>query len=362
VTELATDDPVSAAPRKREVQTAARVEAIDYAKGIGILLVVVAHVWRGLDARIFLPAALRTNGPIDRWVYGFHMPLFFAVSGLFLYRSAGKPARAYLAEKGAALLWPYLLWSAIYWALASFTGGERLSPAAFAAALVDHPIGHLWFLWVLLLVAIVILALRKLFLPAWGVLVVAIAFRYLAVMPQYAIHLKIARAIHLPIEAPLFEFAMFFPYVAGAAAIAGPLLKALQRWPLSTWVALMVAGAAIVTYETRSGNADAQMFNPVSGVAGTIMVLGVARVLEHLGVASIRFVGQRSLEIYLVHILAAAAVRVALLKAVHVTQWSIHLPAGFFAGVLAPLALWWACRVASFPVLFRLPTVRRGRS
>src|SRR3954465_6338078 len=108
------DPALTPAVSQGEKETKARVDTIDYAKGVGILLVVAGHVWRGLDSRISLPPFLKTDGPVDRWVYGFHMPLFFVVSGLFLFRSAGKPAREYVVDKLSTLLWPLLVWTAIY--------------------------------------------------------------------------------------------------------------------------------------------------------------------------------------------------------------------------------------------------------
>jgi fucose 4-O-acetylase-like acetyltransferase len=63
-----------------------RLHWVDYAKGIGIFLVVVGHVLRGLiNSSILQPSALLLF--VDRWIYGFHMPLFFFISGLFVKRS-----------------------------------------------------------------------------------------------------------------------------------------------------------------------------------------------------------------------------------------------------------------------------------
>lgn len=56
---------------------------VDYAKGIGIILVVFGHVNRGLYS-----AGIQLSGSsyllTDSIIYSFHMPLFFFLSGLFL--------------------------------------------------------------------------------------------------------------------------------------------------------------------------------------------------------------------------------------------------------------------------------------
>lgn len=46
-----------------------RIEYIDIAKGIGILLVIAGHLFA-------------YRGPISRWIFSFHMPLFFILSGI----------------------------------------------------------------------------------------------------------------------------------------------------------------------------------------------------------------------------------------------------------------------------------------
>lgn len=51
---------------------AKRIEYLDYAKGIGIILVVLGHIL--------------IKGNIKIYIYSFHMPLFFIISGyLFNY-------------------------------------------------------------------------------------------------------------------------------------------------------------------------------------------------------------------------------------------------------------------------------------
>jgi len=62
------------------------LERIDSAKGVGIVLVVIGHAWRGLQT-----AGLIDNpalyGRIDTAIYAFHMPLVFFLSGLVRERA-----------------------------------------------------------------------------------------------------------------------------------------------------------------------------------------------------------------------------------------------------------------------------------
>lgn len=67
-----------------------RIEWIDVAKGLGIILVVIGHV---------------RAEPYSTWVYYFHMPMFFMLSGMVF--KAG-PMPEFAARRTRSLLLPYL--------------------------------------------------------------------------------------------------------------------------------------------------------------------------------------------------------------------------------------------------------------
>lgn len=72
-----------------------RILYLDIAKGLGILFVVWAHA----------------KGPYSSYMYQFHMPLFFLISG-YLYHS-DKPFRRFLKDKVKALYIPFILWNGL---------------------------------------------------------------------------------------------------------------------------------------------------------------------------------------------------------------------------------------------------------
>ncbi|MDZ1963948.1 acyltransferase family protein, partial [Klebsiella pneumoniae] len=60
---------------------------VDYAKGIGIILVVFGHANRGLySSGIYISPEIYHY--LDNVIYSFHMPLFFFLSGLFFVRES----------------------------------------------------------------------------------------------------------------------------------------------------------------------------------------------------------------------------------------------------------------------------------
>ena len=74
-----------------------RINAIDVAKGIGILCIVLGHI---------VP-----NSYVVRWLYAFHVPLFFLLSG-FTY-SLKEDKKAFYLNKVKRLLLPYLIFAVI---------------------------------------------------------------------------------------------------------------------------------------------------------------------------------------------------------------------------------------------------------
>lgn len=70
-----------------------RIEYLDVAKGVGIILVVWAHA----------------SGPFSNYINQFHMPLFFLISG-FLYNSRLSVIE-YVKNKVIHLYIPFVFWN-----------------------------------------------------------------------------------------------------------------------------------------------------------------------------------------------------------------------------------------------------------
>ncbi len=81
-----------------------RIPWIDMAKGIGIILVIFAHAP--------IPSF------VQQFIYSFHMPLFFFLSGYLFYNDQNYNFRDFFIKKIKALIVPYFCFSAImylYW-------------------------------------------------------------------------------------------------------------------------------------------------------------------------------------------------------------------------------------------------------
>ena len=74
-----------------------RIEWADISKGIGILLVIIGH-------------CVYIGGGIHNWIFSFHMPLFFILSGMFLRE---EPVLRFVRKKSRTLLIPYVVFCII---------------------------------------------------------------------------------------------------------------------------------------------------------------------------------------------------------------------------------------------------------
>ena len=78
-----------------------RFDTIDVAKGIGMLLVIWAHIL--------------VEGPFNWFIYIFHMPLFFYISGMLYTPEKYKKVGILLSRRLRTLIIPYVIYSCITW-------------------------------------------------------------------------------------------------------------------------------------------------------------------------------------------------------------------------------------------------------
>lgn len=88
-----------------------RLDYLDMAKGIGILLVVIGHL-QGKDIFALSPYIL----PICTWIFSFHMPLFFIVSGILINykKDLDKDLNVLAKRRFRGIMVPYYCFSVCY--------------------------------------------------------------------------------------------------------------------------------------------------------------------------------------------------------------------------------------------------------
>lgn len=127
---------------------------LDGLKGFAILLVILGHVLSGyLDAGTF-PEAYYGFYYLRTWIYSFHMPLFFVISGytftLAYYRD-GQLQRQGFFRQLTNLGWLYVFFCVLQWGVKQLV--PELVNEVYTVENLKHmllePLGNFWYLYVL---------------------------------------------------------------------------------------------------------------------------------------------------------------------------------------------------------------------
>lgn len=138
-----------------------RLDYIDTAKGIGIILVVIYHHLLGADY-------------INNWISSFHMPLFFMITGyLYAFRdNYSKPVGDFIIQKLKGLMYPFftlscivILWNAFFYnILFSSVTPENTTLEIFLLTISTYGYHALWFVPCLFYSSLLFFLLRRRFL------------------------------------------------------------------------------------------------------------------------------------------------------------------------------------------------------
>ena len=288
-----------------------RIKYIDITKGIGILLVALAHA----DISLFSPY-------LHRFIYAFHMPLFFFLSGYFF-----KPEisfRTLLKRRFNSILKPYFITIAIiYIASLSFTSMRFVN--AFGRILRSlYATGHyldwvqLWFLpslfvtslFAFLLYRTVLIRVRNRYVR-WLILlgVQAIAVATLGLFYPFPISLsgKEYELYGLPFSLDLVLLSGFF-YILGNEIRHVTSEKTFSN----IWILLVTGSGLIVTtlYFQQRSDFNTRVFesfpiNTVEAILGILFALAVSKQIEMRTTwlaSALKYIGQASLFILIFHV------------------------------------------------------------
>lgn len=320
-----------------------RSDWVDVAKGLGIVLVVYGHVARGLMSSGLAPDAAWLQ-LVDRGIYMFHMPLFFFLAGLFFWSSRRpRSASAFMLGKVETIVYPYLLWSLLQGGLevtlSRFTNGSVTVEQVLG--LLWLPRAQFWFLYSLFLIIVVAWVLHR--RDVWWSDAAVLGLGVWMFIDGW----------RLPQEhRPWLVTAYFVYFTAGVSASRWDWQRlAGKPWPLFlvgvAGVGVWLGIQAHYPEPARLGGWPG-LLAATAGIAWLIAFSVLLCRWPSGLTAGLRTLGQASMAIYLLHVLAGAAVRAALSKGLHIHDLSIHLMAGLAMGLAVP---WWVHRQASTPWL-----------
>lgn len=288
-----------------------RVEYIDIAKGIGILLVALAHA----DVSLFSPY-------LHRLIYAFHMPLFFFLSGYFFNPSI--PFWVLLKKRFNSVLKPYLVTIAlIYIVSLSFTNMRfatvfsRIAKSLYATGYYIDWV-QLWFLPSLFVTSLfAFLFYRSILIrinnryTRWLILLAVLAggIYFLDRFYPFSISLlgKEYDLYGLPFSLDLVLLSGFF-YLLGDEIRQAASEKTFEKqWVLfGTGAALLLLTSVFnyrIDFNTRLF--ESYPINTIEAILGILFTLAVSKQIElrttRLATA-LKYIGQASLFILIFHV------------------------------------------------------------
>lgn len=319
-----------------------RIPAVDAAKGISILLIVLLHARLVLGGIGVESEAIRR---LDDLAVTMRMPLFFAAAGLFAARWLTASWRELFSRKLALLLWVFLIWQPVVFvyrvAEQAFLGGDlRAALGQQLEQLLVSPLrpnSELWFLWALALFFVLAKATAR--APAWLTVGIpaAVSFFWLG---------HIERTMPAATRDALGEgwsrIAAYYVFFV-AAAVFAPRAQRLLRALTPGTAALAFGGWVAASIAVVESGYDAPAVPFLLCCAGVVAGFGLGRLLSPMG--WVGRVGANTLPVYVAHLAVIVVIAIAIDRA-GLARLAGALPEATIVAVAAVsiIAAWWLHR------------------
>lgn len=317
--------------------TGDRLDWVDAAKGISILLVVMMYsaysVGEDTGNIGFLHYIIGFATP-------FRMPEFFLISGLFLSQVIARPWKRYADRRVLHYFYFYLVWMLIHVAVkvALFAGDPAGALQTALISLVE-PYGVLWFIYVLALFSAATKLLHTLKVPHWAGFIGAAALQIAPIATgAYAIDQFAAYFVFF--YTGYFAAPWIFKIVEGALARPSEALAYLAAWAVINGSLVFSAGFQFLPDHFQMGYAALPGVNLILAVIGSIALCVGAALLTRLNWMSwLTRLGAKSLVIYLAFALPMSVIRVVAIRLGFVEPNLLSMVV-FAAAVISPLVLY----------------------
>jgi uncharacterized membrane protein YcfT len=318
-----------------------RVDWVDYAKGICIVMVVMMHSVLGVELAAGQTGFMHI---VVMFAKPFRMPDFFLISGLFLGLVIDRDWRTYLDRKVVHFAYFYVLWVTIQFgfkapAFAAEQGWAHVG-VEYLEAFIE-PFGTLWFIYLLPIFFVVIKLTRS--LPVILVWSIAALLEGAHVATGWTV---------------IDEFAARFVYIYSGYLFADTVFALSDR--ARAHPALALGGLALWAIVNGGlvaiGVSEWPVISLALGLCGAFAIITTGTLLARMHWLNfLRFCGEHSIVIYLAFFLPMASTRTLLLKTGIVPDIGLVSLIVTVAGVVGALLIWRAAIWAHANFLFERP-------
>ncbi|QWG12914.1 acyltransferase family protein [Bradyrhizobium sediminis] len=318
-----------------------RIDWVDYAKGICIVMVVMMHSVLGVEAAAGQTGFMHI---LVAFAKPFRMPDFFLISGLFLSVVIDRDWRTYLDRKVVHFAYFYVLWVTIQFGFKAPSFAAEAGWAHVGYLYLEsfvEPFGTLWFIYLLPVFFVVTKASRKL-PPAliWGV----------AALLEMA-HISTGWTV-------IDEFCARFVYFYSGYLLAGLVFawsdraRARPAWALAGLALWALVNGSLV----ELGFSEWPLVSLALGLAGALAIVTAGTLLARAHWLNfLRYCGEHSIVIYLAFFLPMAATRTLLLKTGLIHDIGMISLIVTVVGIAGALAIWRIALLAGANFLFERP-------
>jgi uncharacterized membrane protein YcfT len=321
--------------------TTARVDWVDYAKGICIVMVVMMHSVLGVEQAAGETGFMHV---LVAFAKPFRMPDFFLISGLFLSLVIDRDWRIYLDRKVVHFAYFYVLWVTIQFGFKapSFAAEQGWSHVAFLyLESFIEPFGTLWFIYLLPIFFVVIKLTRK--FPPLLIWIIAAALESMHVTTGWTVIDEFcARLVYIYTGYVCADYVFALSDRARAKPVAA--LAGLAAW------ALINGGLVFI------GLSEWPLISLMLGLAGACAIVTIGTLLAQMHWLNfLRFCGEHSIVIYLAFFLPMASTRTLLLRTGIIHDIGTVSLIVTVVGVVGALVIWRAALATGATFLFERP-------
>jgi uncharacterized membrane protein YcfT len=319
-----------------------RIDWVDYAKGICIVMVVMMHSVLGVEAAAGQTGFMHL---LVAFAKPFRMPDFFLISGLFLSVVIDRDWRTYLDRKVVHFAYFYVLWVTIQFgfkapSFAAETGWAHVG-LMYLESFIE-PFGTLWFIYLLPVFFVVAKATRR--MPPLLIWAVAALLEMTHIATGWTV---------------IDEFCARFVYFYSGYLFAGHVFALSDRARAQPALALagLAAWALLNGSLIVSGFSEWPLVSLMLGLAGACAIVTTGTLLARAHwLTFLRYCGEHSIVIYLAFFLPMAATRTLLLREGWIHDIGTISLVVTVIGVVGALALWLMALKVGANFLFERPT------
>lgn len=320
---------------------------VDYAKGIGIILVVLGHENRGLIAADFIKGFELFSKYLDSYIYTFHMPLFFFLSGIFFLSSAKAKTGIFFTKKTATIVYPYFIWSFFQGGIEVFFSKYTNGNTSWNEVLSFwEPRAQFWFLFALFFIFLISYFCYRIFNKNIKYLILLSFLFYFLPTLEY-----LPKEIYMVTNNLIF-FGLGAFFSLYHTEIFNFFYK-IKYKNFLFFLLFIILLYCVFNLNLIDFNKISALILAIFGALSTILFSDYLAKNEKI--SFLATLGSISMQIYLLHILVMGSVRVIFSKFLHIDSYLIHLFLGTTLTIFICYLINYVLRKFRFNYIFSYP-------